>query len=82
MAAGLPIVGLDVGDIKFMMNDQNKEFIVKAGDDTAFREALIKLSTNKELRTKLSILNKQHVREAFDQSRMFKGYAKVWGVEE
>ncbi len=80
MAAHLPIVGLDVGDIKFMMHDKNKPYIVKAGDDEAFTEALIELSTNEKLREDLGQTNQQHVRETFDQSRMFNGYADVWGV--
>lgn len=80
MAAGLPIVGLDVGDIKFMMNDDNKPFIVPDGDDDAFTKALITLSINESLRSDIGTQNKIHVRETFDQSRMFKAYAKVWGV--
>ena len=82
MAAGLPIVGLDVGDIKFMMHDKNKPFIVPSGDDHAFGEALIEIATNEQLRSELSSINQKHVKETFDQSRMFKGYSEVWGVEE
>ena len=80
MAAHLPIVGLDVGDIKFMMHDKNKPYIVKAGDNEAFTNALIELSTNKKLRDDLGQTNQHHVKETFDQSRMFKGYADVWRV--
>ncbi len=80
MAAHLPIVGLDVGDIKFMMHEKNKPFIVKAGDDEAFTKALIELATSEKLRDDLGKTNQIHVRETFDQSRMFKGYADVWGV--
>lgn len=82
MAAGLPIVGLDVGDIKFMMNDDNKPFIVSAGDDVAFTNALVTLATDENIRADIGMKNKVHVRETFDQSRMFEGYAKVWGISE
>jgi len=80
MAAHLPIVGLDVGDIKFMMHEKNKAYIVEAGNDEAFTNALIELSTNEKLRNDLGQTNQHHVRETFDQSRMFKGYADVWRV--
>ena len=80
MAASLPIVGLDVGDVKFMMPVQNKPFIVTAGDDQAFTEALTQLTTDRTLRTEIGLTNKTHVKNTFDQSRMFKGYAKIWGV--
>jgi L-malate glycosyltransferase len=63
-----------------MMNDQNKPFIVPAGDDKSFTEALIKLATDKELRISLGKINKQHVYKTYDQSRMFDAYAKVWNV--
>jgi len=81
MAAGLPIVGLDVGDVKFMMPAQNKPFIVPAGDDPAFTAALTELATNSALRKDLSRINKIHVKENFDQQHMFNAYANIWGVQ-
>ena len=81
MAASLPIVGLDVGDIKFMMNEQNKPFIVAAGDDNAFTNAMKELATNAMLRNEIGLKNKVHVKSTFDQNRMFSAYAKIWGVE-
>ncbi|MBL4803148.1 MAG: glycosyltransferase [Emcibacter sp.] len=80
MAASLPIVGLDVGDVKFMMHPQNKPFIVTAGDDHAFANALIELTTNKTVREQIGTTNKNHVKNTFDQDRMFAAYAKIWGV--
>ncbi len=80
MAASLPIVGLDVGDIKFMMPDKNKPFIVPAGDDKAFTEAMMVLATNGDLREQIGQTNKIHVKNNFDQDHMFKAYAKIWGV--
>lgn len=80
MAAGLPIVGLDVGDVKFMMHEQNKPFIAAAGDDTGFTGALADLATNRTLQRQIGQINKTHVKDKFDQQGMFKAYADVWGV--
>lgn len=80
MAASLPVVGLDVGDVKFMMHDQNKPFIVAAGDHNAFTKAMTALATNGELRKKIGQINRIHVKENFDQNHMFKAYAQIWGV--
>jgi len=82
MAAGLPIVGLDVGDVKFMMHQQNKPFIVPAGDDNAFSRAMMTLATNASLRKGLAQINKIHVKEHFDQQRMFDAYETIWGLRD
>ncbi len=81
MAAGLPVVGLDVGDVKFMMAEQNKPFITPAGDDHAFTMAMMELSKDKALREALTEINKKHVKENFDQQFMYDKYAGIWGIE-
>lgn len=80
MAAGLPIVGLDVGDVKFMLHDQNKPFIVPPGDEAAFTKAMIELATDEKLRDQIGHINKKHVKDTFDQEHMFKEYGQIWGV--
>lgn len=80
MAAGLPVVGLDVGDVKFIVSTANKPFITAAGDDQAFAAALTELTANEPLRQEIGGNNKRHVRKTYDQSRMFAAYAKIWGV--
>lgn len=83
MAASLPVVGLDVGDVKFMMHDQNKPFIVPAGDDAAFTKSLIELVTAEDhIRKDLGRINKKHVKDTFDEKHMFRYYAKMWNIAE
>lgn len=82
MAAGLPIVGLDVGDVKFMMNDLNRPFIAPAGNDAAFTEALITLACQGQKRRDIGAANKIHVKNTFDQQRMYDSYAKIWNIPE
>lgn len=80
MAAGLPVVGLDVGDVKFMVHDNNKPYIAPAGNDPAFAKALTDMATNKKRREEIGRVNKKHVKDSFDQSRMFREYGKIWRV--
>jgi len=80
MAASLPIVGTDVGDVKYMMHDQNKPFIAPAGDDLAFTKAMIALATDAGLRQKLGQMNKKHVKDRFDEADMFTAYENLWHI--
>lgn len=82
MAAALPVAGLDVGDVGFMVSQENKPYVVEAGNEEGFTEALCALALDANLRKTVGDRNRGHVRATFDQSRMFRGYAAVWGVEE
>lgn len=80
MAAGLPIVGLDVGDVKHIVSAGNKMHIAPAGDDEAFTKRLDALVKDENLREEIGAENAVHVRETYDQSKMFEAYAGVWGL--
>lgn len=80
MAAGLAIVGLSVGDVKHMVSPQNKEFIVAAGDDHAFSEALKKLVRDKEKQKSIGSANYEHVKEHYALTDMYRKYAELWGI--
>jgi glycosyltransferase involved in cell wall biosynthesis len=78
MAAGLPIVGIDVGDVKNVMHQDNKEYITPLGDEKAYIDAIASLCQDKAKRSHLAEINKQHVREYYDEQVMFKNYAPFW----
>ncbi|MBL4604044.1 MAG: glycosyltransferase [Emcibacteraceae bacterium] len=80
MAAGLPVVGLSVGDVKHMVSDINKDFIVPAGDDEAFSAALKTLINDKKAQISIGKANAQHVRKHYDRIDMYKKYAELWGI--
>jgi len=81
MAAALPVVGLDVGDVKHIVSEANKDHITQAGNDKAFTGALEDLILNRDKRAAIGKANKSHVKATYDQSRMFEAYGKIWGVE-
>ncbi len=70
MAAGLPVVAPDVGDIVLMVSAENRAFITKPGDDEAFRLALLHLIQNPDARAHLGAANRKKAREEFDLSTM------------
>ncbi|MBT5072610.1 MAG: glycosyltransferase, partial [Kordiimonadaceae bacterium] len=80
MAAGLPVAGLSVGDVKHMVSSTNKDFIVAAGDDQAFQVALKTLATDKEKQQLIGKANLNHVTEHYGLVDMYKKYAELWGI--
>lgn len=81
MAASLPVVGLSVGDIRHMVSAENKEFIVKAGDDQTFTDALAALCADKTRQKSIGLANLAHVKKHYNKEDMYKKYAKLWGIE-
>lgn len=81
MAAGLPIVGLDVGDVKHMVSDENKDFIVAPGNDQTFNEAMKKLITDRNAQKTIGDANLAHVRKHYNRIDMYKKYAELWGID-
>lgn len=78
MAAGKAVAGLDVGDVRHIVSAANKPFIVPKGDDRAFTNALQTLVVDDEIRNRVAGANYRHVRETYDQQKMFDAYLKVW----
>jgi glycosyltransferase involved in cell wall biosynthesis len=76
MAAGLPVVSPEVGDVAAMVSDANRRFI--AGDEAAFRSALAELAGNPSLRTSIGAANRGVAAERFDESAMVAAYEKLY----
>ena len=79
MAAGLPVVCTDVGDIAEMVSTRNRALVVNVGKTGAFRAALARLAGDAALRTALGEANRQRARQCFDESLMFQLYARLYG---
>lgn len=79
MAAGLPVVSPDVGDIAAMVSDANRRFV--ADDEAAFRTALAELVTDPALRTEIGAANRRLAAECFDESTMVAAYEKLYARE-
>jgi glycosyltransferase involved in cell wall biosynthesis len=66
MAAGLPIVATDVGDIKEMVAESNRNYIVPVKDESGYRRALTRLLSDASLRREIGAANADKARADFD----------------
>jgi L-malate glycosyltransferase len=76
MAAGLPVVSPDVGDVAAMVGPDNRRFI--AADEAAFRAALAELAGDGDLRTAVGAANRRVAAERFDESTMVAAYENLY----
>lgn len=77
MAAGLPVVSPDVGDVAAMVSGQNFPFI--AAEDAAFRKALATLTEDAALRLRIGQANRDVAAARFDESIMVAAYENLYG---
>jgi glycosyltransferase involved in cell wall biosynthesis len=78
MAAGLPIAGVEVGDVRPMIAPANRGLIVPRDDEAGFADALRRLVSEPALRAELGRQNAAHVRAHYDQARMFADYGELF----
>jgi glycosyltransferase involved in cell wall biosynthesis len=78
MAAGLPIAGVDVGDVKAMVAEENKPFIVAKGDERALGEAVSSLLGCPGTRRRLAEANAREAATRFSQDEMFASYEEIY----
>jgi glycosyltransferase involved in cell wall biosynthesis len=77
MAASRAIAAVNVGDVKKIVCEDNREFIVDRDDTGAFAEALTRLLYNPERRQALGNANRRRVMAEFSQERMFLAYSRI-----
>jgi glycosyltransferase involved in cell wall biosynthesis len=78
MAAGCAVAATDVGDVRNIVDEQNKRFIV-ARDDDALASAIRELASDGELRNNLGERNRKKAYSEYDESRMFARYRQLYG---
>jgi glycosyltransferase involved in cell wall biosynthesis len=78
MAAGLPVVATDVGDIPDMVSPDNLPLLVHREDEAAFAAALGTLAERSDLRRALGRANRARAAAAFDEARMIARYAALY----
>ncbi len=77
MAAGLPVAGIDVGDVKIIVAAENRPLVVAKQDAAAFERALERLLAEPERRTRVGAANRERARREYGQDRMFRAYEAV-----
>lgn len=76
MAAGLPIVAPDTGDLKYMVGDCNKHLLAKP-DARALAAALNELAGDSALRRRIGIQNERRIDLHFSDRQMTKAFSSV-----
>lgn len=78
MAARLPAVCTDVGDISQIIAPANAPFVVPATNEAAFAHALCALIENANLRAAVGTANRARVEAEFTQEAMVSTYARLY----
>jgi glycosyltransferase involved in cell wall biosynthesis len=81
MAASRPVAAVDVGDVKSIVCEENRAFIVERDNGPALAAAITKLLQDPEQRRILGRKNHDRVISAFSQERMFAAYSKIFGAD-
>ncbi|MEA3000804.1 MAG: L-malate glycosyltransferase [Sphingomonadales bacterium] len=79
MAAGLPVVATDVGDVADMVSADNLPLIVHREDEAAFAAALDSLAERGDLRHAIGRANREKAKADYDEARMIARYAALYG---
>lgn len=78
MAAGLPVVAPNIGDIASMISDENRALVTPPGDDDAFIYALAQLIQSPTERAQLGAANRAKAREEFAIEPMIEKYRTLF----
>lgn len=78
MAAGLPVVATDVGDVKAIVAYDNHDLILAPEDEASFATALDLLAWDETMRRRLGLANQEKARAEFDEMAMIARYADLY----
>lgn len=76
MAAGLPCISTDVGDVRAMVSEANRFAI---GDEAVLSASLARLLADPDLRRSVGDANRRLAAEAYDEAVMISRYASLYG---
>ena len=79
MAAGLPVVATDVGDVRSMVAQPNQGLIKPVSDEAQFTEALVTLVQHAQLREDIGTQNRQKAQAEFNEAKMLGRYSMLYG---
>ena len=78
MAAGLPVVSTDVGDVRSMVADANRDHIVPVADEAAMADAFARLLADDGLRLRIGEENRRKARTDYREADMVRRYAALY----
>lgn len=76
MAAGLPVVATDVGDVRAMVSEANRPFIVS--DEGGLTEAIARLTADERLRRSVGEANRSLARSRYEERTMIDRYHRLY----
>jgi L-malate glycosyltransferase len=80
MAAGAAFCGTDVGDVRAILPEAQREFVGARDDEAAFSARLAALLADAPLRAALGAQNKAHVAKLYSFDRMVLAYETLYGL--
>lgn len=80
MAAGLPAVATDVGDIRGMVAEENLPFIVPVAREDLLAVALARLASDPVLRQTIGAANRAKALQNFDEGQMIDRYRALYSA--
>ena len=81
MAASRAVAAVDVGDVKDIVSEANREFVVPRDDGAAFAAVLQRLLRDPARRVALGRQNRQRTIDFYSQERMFTAYSSIFGLD-
>jgi L-malate glycosyltransferase len=80
MAAGVPVVATDVGDVFSIVSGENAHFVIPTHDETGFSSALAALASDLALCASLGSANRARAVADYDEAAMIARYAQLYGI--
>lgn len=78
MAAGLPALSTDVGDVRAMVAAENRPFVRPPEDETGLAAALARLVADADLRRRVGAANRARARADYREADMVARYAALY----
>ena len=78
MAAGLPIVATNVGDLRWMVSEENLPFLVARENEAGFATALARLAGDAALRRRIGAANREKAKRDYDLRTMCNAYDAIF----
>jgi glycosyltransferase involved in cell wall biosynthesis len=80
MGVGLPVLATDVGDVRWMISEPNRGYVVRRDDPHGFGLALAALLRSRDIRESLGAANRTAAVAHYDQSIMIERYRQLYGA--
>lgn len=77
MAAGRPVVSTDVGDIRPIVAEENRNFVFPVGDTDGYDGGLAAMIGDTALRDRLGAENRKRVVDVYSMEKMLESYAAM-----